>query len=630
MLIKPVVILLGLKFFLVKSLMETNLVLSFLKAKHLKHNTILTCSNRKAQVNLAKQLTKNNNMLISIKSIKFLNILETISTKYKRVGMVLDGDCVDAKGLLLRCKRYKCFDSKHFWLVFYHSSSYHHLFKYAELNVDSDIKVAYPTNEFNATMSKEFIIDDVYNPAYQRGGELKASEVGYYSKKQGYHADELQNKYVARRNLTGVVFRSIVVLPRPFNGTLQDYLLNERDIKINTFNRFHSRLMHYCQEYYNFRLDIKVSKSWGYLQPDGNFDGLVGELERHKIDFGMSPIFVKRDRAKVITYGRKTWNLRAAFVFRNPKSRKSYQIFIKPLSVQVWICIFLSFLTSVLTQKFSYGLDTKRALTDCVESTWSFSTVCTFGAFCQQGIVANPRLLCGRIVAIFTLLLGSLIYQFYSASLVSFLLNVPTTVINSVQGILDNNFKVGCEDVLYFKDFLKYSTDDVIRELHKKLLNSVNNTGFLKPEDGLEKIKPGGYAFHVELVSGYPIIQETFTEKTICELREVPMFEAKAMHANYQKMSPFKDVMDTCLHRLSENGVLNREILFWHPKKPECLRSGTTISINTGLVDFYPALCVLVIGMILSLQILGLEVLWYHRTNRVKLNWKEPVFQYFN
>lgn len=54
-----------------------------------------------------------------------------------------------------------------------------------------------------------------------------------------------------------------------------------------------------------------------------------------------------------------------------------------------------------------------------------------------------------------TLLLGLLTYQFYSASLVSFLLNVPTTVITTVQGILDNDFDIGCEDVLYDKDFLK-------------------------------------------------------------------------------------------------------------------------------------------------------------------------------
>lgn len=54
-----------------------------------------------------------------------------------------------------------------------------------------------------------------------------------------------------------------------------------------------------------------------------------------------------------------------------------------------------------------------------------------------------------------TLLLGLLTYQFYSASLVSFLLNVPTTVITTVQGILDNGFDIGCEDVLYDKDFLK-------------------------------------------------------------------------------------------------------------------------------------------------------------------------------
>lgn len=68
-------------------------------------------------------------------------------------------------------------------------------------------------------------------------------------------------------------------------------------------------------------------------------------------------------------------------------------------------------------------------------------------------------MLSGRIAAYMTLLLGLLTYQFYSASLVSFLLNVPTTVITTVQGILDNDFEIGCEDVLYDRDFLKVTSN---------------------------------------------------------------------------------------------------------------------------------------------------------------------------
>lgn len=65
------------------------------------------------------------------------------------------------------------------------------------------------------------------------------------------------------------------------------------------------------------------------------------------------------------------------------------------------------------------------------------------------------------------------------------------------------------------------------------------------------------------------------------------------------------------MHRLSENGAMQRELRFWHPRKPECVRSGNTIVINTGLEEFYPALCVLIAGIVLSLEILGIEYFFF-------------------
>ncbi|XP_060526921.1 ionotropic receptor 75a-like isoform X2 [Cylas formicarius] len=589
----------------VVAFVDANLISSFLRFKHLDRNIVLTC------------FTKTD--------LREFNFINSVVVKYK-LGVVLDGDCRSSRSLLLKCKRYKCFDSTHYWFILRTSNNYADLLRNVYLNIDCDVKVAYPKESNN--FPRGYVIDDVYNPASDRGGELKTRAVGSFDTSHGYHVTELGNKYFVRRNLTGVTFKTVIVLPEAFKGTLEDYLLSDRDIQINTFNRFHSRLLHYCSDYHNFSMDIVVDKSWGYLQSDGTMDGLVGDLERRKIDFGLSPLFVKVDRAKYVFYGRKTWNLRAAFIFRNPRSRKSYQIFIKPLTYQVWAGIIVCSILSVATQKLSYKFDRHNR---CVEYSWSFPILCAFGAFCQQGTQSNPNRFCGRIVIIFTLTLGYMVYQFYSASLVSFLLNVPTTLITTLEGLMEHNFKLGCDDVLYNKDYLKYSTDNLTREIHRRiLLRHGNGTGFLNPEDGLALVKRGQYAFHVDVVSGYPIIERTYDETTICELREVQMFRVKEMHANYQKHSPFKDLIDTCLHRLAENGVLNRELIFWHPRKPQCLRSKSTIYINTGLEDFYPALFILLIGMIMSLQVLAIELLWGHRNAVINVESVRRVFPYLD
>ncbi|KAJ8972992.1 hypothetical protein NQ317_009428 [Molorchus minor] len=142
-----------------------------------------------------------------------------------------------------------------------------------------------------------------------------------------------------------------------------------------------------------------------------------------------------------------------------------------------------------------------------------------------------------------------------------------------------------------------YTNDKPSQELyHQKILGSKNDSNFYKAEDGLASVKKGRYAFHVELATAYPIIKNTFNDKAICELKEVQMYRTQQMHANVQKNSPYKDMFDTCLHRLAEHGILSREILFWHPGKPECLHSSKSSVFAIGLDDFYPALVILAIA----------------------------------
>lgn len=63
--------------------------------------------------------------------------------------------------------------------------------------------------------------------------------------------------------------------------------------------------------------------------------------------------------------------------------------------------------------------------------------------------------------------------------------------------------------------------------------------------DGIKLVEKGNYAFHVELATAYPIIEHTFGLKEICQLREVQMYKTQPMHANFQRNSPYRDLIDT-------------------------------------------------------------------------------------
>ena len=52
-----------------------------------------------------------------------------------------------------------------------------------------------------------------------------------------------------------------------------------------------------------------------------------------------------------------------------------------------------------------------------------------------------------------------------------------------------------------------------------------------------------GYAFHVDTATAYKIIRDTFSEREICELAEIPLFPLQHMVAIVQKGSPLRKMI---------------------------------------------------------------------------------------
>lgn len=372
---------------------------------------------------------------------------------------------------------------------------------------------------------------------------------------------------------------------------------------------------------------VSRSESWGYLKSDGTFDGMAGELERKVIDYGSSPLFYRRIRAKVLDYGRQTWTLRAAFIFRDQKTVKSVDVFLKPFTMSVWLCLLFIVLFTILFLRCTIFIENRNVQQE-TETSWSYLLLNTLAVFCQQGIHGIPLFISGRITFFFMFICSLLIYQFYSASIVSSLLTKPNTEIKSIEDILHSKLKVGCEDTLYTKDYLRYTTNKPTRDLYlTKIMGKENSSNFLNAQDGLDLVKDGGYAFHVELATAYPIITKTFSDRIIYELREVQMYMSQPMYFCLQKDSPLKDMFNTCLQRLAEYGILKRELRFWHPKKPEGAHPTFTLT-SISLEYFYPILAMLLIGIMVSMIILILEIGLCFRRRMIGTETVTPIFQF--
>lgn len=54
-------------------------------------------------------------------------------------------------------------------------------------------------------------------------------------------------------------------------------------------------------------MNISLLQSWGYEQPNGEVDGMVGDLNKGKIDFGLAPLMFKLYRLKLMDFGYGNW-----------------------------------------------------------------------------------------------------------------------------------------------------------------------------------------------------------------------------------------------------------------------------------------------------------------------------------
>lgn len=79
-----------------------------------------------------------------------------------------------------------------------------------EIYINADIYVAYPTDGMKN--NRNYTIEDVYNQAFGKGGELKRKIVGFYNEKKGYNVAVPRCKYCDRKNMTNVTLNSKVVV----------------------------------------------------------------------------------------------------------------------------------------------------------------------------------------------------------------------------------------------------------------------------------------------------------------------------------------------------------------------------------------------------------------------------------
>ncbi|XP_028037768.1 ionotropic receptor 75a-like [Bombyx mandarina] len=363
------------------------------------------------------------------------------------------------------------------------------------------------------------------------------------------------------------------------------------------------------QEFQNSHTyDLIRTNTWGYAH-DGRIDGMVGSLQRHEADVGGSPIFFKTDRTYVIDYVAETWPSKQSFIFRHPKHPTGvHTVYSRPLSNSVWYCViaFLFVTASTVFFMLKFNIDEiERG-----ETSQSLAFLFAWSAICQQGMSLRRNSLALKVVVFVTFVCSITLYQYYNATVVSTLLKESPITIRTLKDLLQSDLKVGVEDVAYVKDYFAHTKDPIAITMYEKKIVTGNNRNFFDPEYGMSLVKKGGYAFHVDTAYSYGIMKKTFTEREICEIRDVTMYPPQKMAAVLKKNSPYRNYFAIGIRRLWETGLMQRMKHIWDEPKPPCVRTQDSSIFSVSILEFSTPLFIVVFGVIASVVVLLCETLF--------------------
>ncbi|XP_063709130.1 glutamate receptor ionotropic, kainate 2-like [Culicoides brevitarsis] len=320
---------------------------------------------------------------------------------------------------------------------------------------------------------------------------------------------------------------------------------------------------------FNFTIKVKRASSSGYLKPySSNWSGVTGMMQRKEIDISNAAMVYSVPRHPVIDSGLAASKFRQFFLFRHPSGAgHQINVYLAPLDYLVWISILLVSLLAAFIFYVIFIYEKKLDGGDANPFTTSILIV--VGALAQQGVDTAPSFH-SRIGYFFFLLLAFFCFQFYSAQIVGSLLAPEPRTITNLKRLRMSSLKMVLEDVPTSTPMFNISNNDDAVELYLKRVRG--KEVFMKTvEDGILKVKEGGYAFFTFIDYAYDVAKKMLSTEEIDELQEIPIFhkdQSENIYLPVQKHSPFKEPIRIGMLRITEAGIKDYWMNLWTAKPP--------------------------------------------------------------
>ncbi|XP_050405578.2 glutamate receptor ionotropic, kainate 1 [Patella vulgata] len=408
--------------------------------------------------------------------------------------------------------------------------------------------------------------------------------------------------------------------------------LNNRTLKVvvNTYAPFiYKRMVNGEPEYNGLCIDllIELSRSMNfsytiYLPPDGewggrtsngNWTGIIGELQYENADISVAPLSSTSDRQEVASFSYPFFIEYTSVILKPPnEDEKKWMTFLKPFHQQVLIYVTVSLFVGTIVlfvvEKFNpfYRKHPNTPAQSFSDVFWYL-----YGAMLTQGGEKLPGSLAGRKFISFWWLFCIMLVAIYSGNLMAFLtinrVNVP---FDTLAGMVNQDeYKWGTLGGTVWSTLFRSADSGIYKAIGEGLTRfNATDIGVLsiKTEDHFQKLYNEKYAYIADMTSFQLLMSHHNCSFYIIKERFLPLYYSIGLPLD----SSLQDTVSTEIIRITESGILALWMNRWFRKVSLCAfstSSSVAVAKILSLIDVQAAFYVVCIGVAASCFILLAE-----------------------
>ncbi|XP_034090749.1 LOW QUALITY PROTEIN: glutamate receptor ionotropic, delta-2 [Gymnodraco acuticeps] len=377
-------------------------------------------------------------------------------------------------------------------------------------------------------------------------------------------------------NMRGVVLRVVTVLEEPFVMVSENVLG-----KPKKYQGYSIDVLDALSDYLGFKYEIYVAPDhkYGSLQPDGQWNGLMGELVFKRADVGLSALTITPERESVVDFTTRYMDYSVGVLLR--KAERTVDMFacLAPFDLSLWACIAGTVLLVGILVYLLNWLNPPRLPMGSVSPTTLYNSMWfVYGSFVQQDVSLQD--LSKQTELPYGTVLDSAVY-----------------------------------DQVRYKSMNPFERDP----MYSQMWRMINRTGggennVEESKEGIRKVKYGRFGF----VWDAAVLEYVANNDEDCSFYAV---SSNAPDRGYgiamQHGSPYRDIFSQRVLELQQNGDMDILKLKWWPRDSPCdlyssiqtRQQGNALDIHS----FAGVFCVLAAGVVLSCLIAMVESWWSRR-----------------